>query len=146
MTAIVLGLNHPFIRRLTNSWSNVSDCGWTQLEALEALCLDCSVRIPSWKIKDVMDESLESKRIIIPFWGVYMMEAKIASDSDSFIRPLLFNWDRFRKMSQVTRKMMSFSKMVMNLPVPFERHEGIRHIILSKKIWNESAWWNMVSE
>jgi hypothetical protein len=142
MAAILLGLTHPFVRRLTNSWANVSDRGWLLFDSLEKFSLDCSVRQSSWNLKEVQEEELESKKCIIPFWGIYMMEAKFAAEADSSIRDLVY-FDRYRRLAQVTRKMIAFKKNAVS-QLPFEKIDHIQQIIRSKKVYPDNAWWNLV--
>jgi hypothetical protein len=90
-----------------------------------------------------MDDAIENTTSIIPFWGVYMMEAKFASDAPCLYGPGLVYFDRFRRLAQVTRKMMAFTKMAKNT-LQIERHEKILQIIRAKKVKPVNAWWDLV--
>jgi hypothetical protein len=100
------------------------------------------VRNSIWNLKEVMDDALESKTCIIPFWGVYMMEAKFATEADDKIRDLVY-FDRYRRLARVMKKMMGFRKMAEG-PLAVERNERILKIIRAKRVSPDNAWWNLV--
>lgn len=104
LTAIVLALNHPFIRQLTTSWSAVSDNGWKTLEIIERFCLECK-DTGVWEMRDAMNRVIDipqAQRLIIPFWGLYLMEMMYAAEACSHIRELVY-FDKFRKMADPAR-------------------------------------------
>lgn len=139
MTAIVLGLNHPFVRQLTDIWSRISDRGWILLESLEKLCLD--VNGHSWKLFEEMEASLHKREQIIPFWGIYLLKTKFAAQASRGIGDLVY-FDRYRRLAQATRRVMAFSKKFKRAPAPaFARIDAIRDRFLPRKSRVTQEWW-----
>lgn len=100
-------------------------------------------------MREVTEQTLEhGMRIIIPFWGMYLMEARIAAETPIMLPGGLVYFERFRRMANVTRKMNGFVKMVhAGTEMPFEANEQIQAAIRSKKtLSDEKSWWNLVEK
>jgi len=99
-----------------------------------------------WKIRDAMNAPTPDQKVIIPFWGLYLMEMRFASEAATELRELVY-FDRFRKMADPARRIAKYIKIVERsgdiLLMDLKSHSKLQDYLRNRKAFCLGNWWNM---